>query len=171
LASYFDTPERAWTLAKVLIKDGNIPDFVFYRRRLPSDPPPLILGPASPEFAGLFPPLPAEWPGGSRDEFANAVWLPSASLRGQNARIELEAGSQTIEPLHIQLRFMHSDKIAVEYSLRPYLQIQPAKEFFAISIPADADRCEIQLKRLHHSKLVKFTGFRAIVEQAVQPPL
>jgi hypothetical protein len=168
-ASYFDTPEKDWTLEKVLLKDGDTPDFVFYRRRQPTDPPPLVLTPASPELAGLFPALPAEWPGGPRDEYANTKWSVPASLRGQNARVEMEAASQTTEPLHIQLRFMHGDQLEAIYALRPYLENQPAKEFFACYIPATSDRCEIQLKRLPHAKLINFTGFRAIVEQAGKP--
>ena len=87
-----------------------------------------------------------------------------ASLRGRFARVEIEAASQTVEPLHIQLHFVHGNKPDADFALKPYLHTQPAKEFFALQIPSGSERCEIQLKLLRNAKAVRFTGFRAILD-------
>ena len=164
LASYFDTPEQNWRMVKLLAKSGDTPDLIFYRRRTPADPAPLILGADSAEFAGAFPKLPAEWKGGPKDQFKKGTWNVPGSLQGKFARIEIEAASQTVEPLHIQLHFLHGTREDSAFVLKPYLHTAPAKEFFALQIPTGAERCEVQMRMLRNAKDVKFTGFRAVVE-------
>ncbi len=164
LSSFFDTPEVKWRLVKLLAKEENIPDLIFYRRRKPTDPPPLILTPESPQLAGLLPTLPLEWKGTPEEQRKTASWNVPPELRGKFVRIEVTATSGDIETVGCWLTFKHGNASDAVFALKPYLHAQPVKEFFAIQIPADSDHCDIELKLSRKSKPVEFTGFRAVVE-------
>jgi len=164
LSSFIDTPEVKWKLAKLLAKAGDVPDFIFYRKRTPQDPPPVILGPDAAELGGIFPPLPAEWPGARQEQRKTATWQIPAELRGKVARVELDATAHDIETFGCWLRFAHGNFVDAVFALKPYLHEQHMKNFFAIEIPAGSDHCEIELKLAAKSKPVTFHGFRAIVE-------
>ncbi len=165
LASYFESPEADWSMARLLAR-GDTPDLIFYRRRTAEMPQPRVLDAASPELAGLIPSFPIDWSGKSEEQrTAAAVWTIPENLRNQLVRMEMNAGSAEVEALTIRLRFYADEKdLEAEYLLKPYLYPEPRKEFFAFQIPAKATRCEVQLKLANRAKSVRFTSFRAIVE-------
>ncbi len=168
-ASYFEHPEQKWMLSRLMAKGAGTPDLVFYRRRLPSDPSPRVLGPDAPEFAGLLPKLPVEWTGTREDQYQEVEWPVPPSLRGQFVRVELEAASKEVEPMHIQLHFKQGDKELTAYHLNPYLSPKPGAEFFPLQIPAASDHCEIILKLFRKSPTVQVSGLRVVAEQAPSP--
>lgn len=162
LASFFDTPERDWVLARLLAK-GDTPDLIFYRRRTAISPPPTILTASSPEFANLLPAFPAIWSPQLKSA-VNADWPVPPALRGKLVRIEIEAASTQVEPFAARLRFQRNRKVIAEFLLKPYLHAEGGKEFFVLPIPADAEKCFVQLRLTRQSGAVNFTGFRAVVE-------
>lgn len=161
LGSYLDTPEKEWQLSGLFAKSDN-PDLIFYRRRTPESPAPVILEASAPEWQPILPALPATWEGGSRE--IPATWSVPASLRGKFVRFELQAGSEQVEALAINLQFKSGKKWREEYLLKPYLYPQGGKEFFALPIPADVDGCDIELRFSKNAKRVTFTSLRAIAE-------
>ncbi|MEA3211495.1 MAG: hypothetical protein QOE70_4552 [Chthoniobacter sp.] len=169
LGSYFETPERDWTLTGLFAKGDN-PDLIFYRRRQPDSPPAQILGPEAVEWQQLIPALPARLHRAADGGAIQAEWPVPANLKGRLARFEFVAASPQVEALTIRLRFHSaaSPKPQSEYLLKPYLYAGGGMEFFALPIPADADTCQVHLKLGKGAKEVVFTGFRAVVEAA--PP-
>lgn len=167
LASYFDHPEQAWMLKRLLAK-GDTPDLIFYRRRPPNAPAPAILNAQSPEFANLIPPLPAQWKPGQK-AIVTVEWQVPESLRGRLVRMEIEASSESVEGFHMRLRFNHGRQVVAEYILKPYLHAESGKEFFVLAIPADAEKCRVQLRFGANSKPVSFANFRAVVEREAKP--
>ncbi len=165
LGSYFDAPERDWRMVKLLAK-GDTPDLVFLRRRTPSDPPPTVLAPGAPALAGLLPPLPIEWHGWT----AAADWTVPPAMRGQLARVEMEAASEQVEALTVRLRFVRGERLEAEYLLKPYLHPVAGKEFFAFEIPASAEKCRIQMKLSKKAQGVRFSGFRLVLETPSPAP-
>lgn len=163
LGSYFEAPEREWTLAGLFAKGDN-PDLIFYRRRTADSPAPQILGSTAPEWQQLLPAFPARL----TKEHGNveADWQIPASLRGRFARIEFEAAAAEVEALTIRLRFTAGGRRVAdaEYLLKPYLHRGGGREFFALPIPADADHCRVQLKLGKGAKEVELTSFRAVIE-------
>jgi hypothetical protein len=168
LASYFDHPEQAWTLSRMLAK-GDTPDLIFYRRRAPAAPAPTILNEQSPEFASLIPPLPAQWNPGQKTT-VNVNWAVPESLRGRPVRIEIEAASESVEGFHLRMRFDHGSVVVAEYILKPYLHAESGKEFFVLEIPAEAEKCRVLLRFGANAKPVRFANFRVIVEQMAPVP-
>jgi hypothetical protein len=164
LGSYFETPERDWRMVRLLAK-GDTPDLIFYRRRIPSDPPPTILQASSPEFGSLIPALPVEW----RGPTANVESMVPAQMRGQLARVEVEAASKEVEALTVRLRFLRGDRLEAELLLKPYLHPESGREFFAFEIPAAAEKCQVQLKLSKKAQSVRFTSFRVVLEQPPAP--
>ncbi|MGV3533335.1 MAG: hypothetical protein ACO1QR_13280 [Chthoniobacteraceae bacterium] len=165
LATYFENPDDQWVMSRLLAK-GDTPDLIFYRRRTPEMPPPLVLSATAPEIGGVVPPLPRDW----RKQDAKVVeasWPIPESLRGKLVRVEFEAGSDEVEAFTARLRFKHfksGDKVLTEYLLKPYLYPEPRKEFFAFQIPRNADRCDIELKLNKGAGAVRFTSFQVVVE-------
>ncbi len=164
LPSYFDQPERDWALARLLAK-GDTPDLVFYRRRTPEMDLPLTLPAGAPEWGGLIPPLPHEWKAGGADRNRQVFLEIPAALRGQAVRLELEAASEQVQAFLASLRFYAGKCELTEYVLKPYLYPAGGKEFFVLSLPAEADRCAIQLKFSKDAKWVRFTGFQGIFQR------
>lgn len=162
LASYFDVPERDWTMTRLLAK-GDTPDLIFYRRRTPQTPPPIILAADAPEFGALIPALPARWTSSARSQLT-AKWMVPSALRGKLARFEVEAASPQIEAFTTRLKFKRGNELLSEFLLKPYLHAEGGKEFFALPIPAEADVCDVQLRFTRYAKSVTFTGFRAVLE-------
>ena len=149
-------------LARLLAK-GDTPDLIFYRRRTAISPPPTILTASSPEFANLLPAFPAIWSPQLKSA-VNADWPVPPALRGKLVRIEIEAASTQVEPFAARLRFQRDRKVVAEFLLKPYLHAEGGKEFFVLPIPADAEKCVVQLRLTRKSGAVNFTGFRAVVE-------
>ncbi|HEX8295905.1 MAG TPA: hypothetical protein VF593_06360 [Chthoniobacteraceae bacterium] len=164
LGSYFDLPEREWTLTGLFAK-GDTPDLIFYRRRKPDSPAPLILNSDAAEWQQLLPALPAKWARKSGTSTLQKDWNVPDNLLGRVGRIELNAASEQVEALTIRLRFFRGrgDEIA-EYLLKPYLFPSGGKEFFALQIPANAESCQVQLKFAKSAEAVEFTSFRAVFE-------
>ncbi len=160
LGSYLDAPERDWMLTGLFAKGDN-PDLVFYRRRTPDSPPAQILGPDAPELQHLIPALPT-----TLSSAATVTWDIPTTLRGKLVRFEFEAAAVQVEALTIRLRFSTGGKrpVETEYLLKPYLYAGGGKEFFALPIPTDADKCQVQLKLGKGAREVTFTSFRAVVE-------
>jgi len=164
LGSYFDAPERDWTLVRLLAK-GDTPDLIFYRRRTPQTPLPKILGSDAPELRGLVPPLPMEWHRGAADAQTTlrGARVPEA-LRGKLVRVEVVAASEHVEAVTLRLKFKHEGLEVAEYVLKPYLHPKGGKEFFAFPIPADADHCDATVKFSSKAKAVSFTSLRLVLE-------
>ena len=162
LASYFNAPERDWTMTRLLAK-GDTPDLIFYRRRTAQTPPPIILSADAREFGGMIPPLPLEWSSSGQTLFT-AKWAVPPGLRGKLARFEVEAGSAQVEAFTTRLKFKRGRKLLSEYLLKPYLHVEGGKEFLALPIPAEAELCEVQLRFTRNAKAVTFTSFRAVFE-------
>jgi hypothetical protein len=162
LGSYFDTPERDWMLADALAK-GNESDLVFYRRRPAGSPPPQIFTADSPEFRGLFPPLPATWSGQDEKKLATR-WIVPPALRGKLLALEFSAASEKVEPLIVRLQFHAGRERRAEIALKPILHAGGGKEFFALAIPADAETCEVELRFAAKTKTVQLAGFRAFLD-------
>jgi hypothetical protein len=165
LASYFDHPEREWVLEQLLAK-GDTPDLVFYRRRTPDSPPPLILGPDAPEWQQLIPTLPAHLDRSTEKGTIRGEWHIPAELKGRLARFEIEAASAQVEAMTIRLWFVSDQgrKRQSDYVLKPYLYAEGGKDFFVLPIPAESDTCDVQLRMAKKAKDVVVTGFRAVIE-------
>lgn len=162
LASYFEAPERAWAMSRLLAK-GDTPDMIFYRRRTPQTPPPIILSADAPELGGIIPTPPVRWTS-SMPSLLTAKWIVPPALRGKLARFEVEAASAQVEAFTTRLKFKRGKQLLSEYLLKPYLHAEGGKEFLALPIPADADVCDVQLRFTRNTKAVTFTGFRAVIE-------
>ena len=161
LPSYLDTPERDWILNDVLMK-GDEPEMVFYRRR-PAGVTPHILGADSPEFASLLPKLPAAWMPGKNQKRMDLDWPVAPSLRGQLVTFQFGVASPAVEPMHFKLRFTAGGKEAFDCGFRPIVYGGGGKEFLAFQIPANADKCWLQLN-FSKNKEVNLTTFRAIFD-------
>jgi hypothetical protein len=163
LGSYFDTPEREWTLMRLFAK-GETPDLIFYRRRTPQTPPAQVLAADAPEFRELLPTLPLEWNREQGPTQATRKWNVPESLRGKYVRVETIAASAHPESFTVRLKFKHGADEVAEYLLKPYLHPQGGKEFFVFSVPANADRCDFTLKFNSKAKAVSIRNVRAVVE-------
>jgi hypothetical protein len=162
LGSYFDSPERDWTLARLLAK-GDSPDLVFFKRRTPETPPPTILDSTAPEFAGVMPPIPGDWTRDKAERTIRKKWQVPASLRGKTVWVEIVAGSEQVEAFTLRLEFMREGKRVTEYLLKPYLHFGGGKDFFAFSIPADGDTCDLTMKVTNKTKNIHVESFRVLV--------
>jgi hypothetical protein len=161
LPSYLDQPERDWILNQVIMK-ADEPEMVFYRRR-PAGIVPHILGPEAQEFAGLLPPLPVSWTAESYPKRLDQSWPVAASLRGQLVTFQFQVASPAVEPMIVKMRFTAGGKEPVEYGFRPIVYGGGGKEFLAVHIPANADKCWVQLN-FNKGKQVTLSGFRAIFD-------
>jgi hypothetical protein len=162
LGSYFDSPERDWTLAMLLAK-GDSPDLVFFKRRRPQTPAPTILLSTAPEFAEVMPALPRDWAKEKNKRKIEAKWKVPQSLRGKPVWLELVAGSDQVEAFTLRLEFKQGGKDVAEFLLKPYLHPGGGKDFFAIPFPADADNCELTMKVIDKAKKIHVESFRAVV--------
>ncbi|MEQ1861774.1 MAG: hypothetical protein ABMA13_17795 [Chthoniobacteraceae bacterium] len=164
LGSYFDTPEREWTLVRLLAK-GDTPDLIFYRRRTPLTPPAEILRPDAPEIHALAPTFPIEWQRDTGPMQISKKWDVPVSIRGKYVRLEGVAASSTPEAFTLRLKFKHAAETPAEYLLKPYLHRDGGKEFFVFTVPANADRCEVTLKFSPKTEAVRFQNFRIVCEK------
>lgn len=163
LGSYFDEPEREWTLTRMLAK-GDTPDLIFYRRRQAHDPAPFVLGPESAELQELVPALPRDWLVGRDPKQTHVRWTVPALVRGKYVRLEARAGSAQPESFTLRLKFRTNEKEPVEYLLKPYLHREVGKEFFVFAIP-DVDVCDVTLRFTSRAKAVSFEAMRLVVER------
>jgi hypothetical protein len=164
LGTYFEAPERDWRLAEVLAK-GNDPDLVFYQRRRPGSPAPITLRADSPEFAGLFPALPATWSSVADKRSISTSWPVPAILRGRRVALEFTAASATVEPLTVRLQFMAGGRRVEELLLKPILYAGGGRDFFALAIPANAETCLVELRVAGKTRSVELTAFRAVFDE------
>lgn len=165
LASYFDSIGSEWRLNHVVVK-GDTPDLVFLKRRIPSDPKPVILTAASTELAGILPVPPIDWkPRDRRKITLEAAAIPEI-LRGKLAFLEITAASDEVEAFQLRLTFFTGSASRAEYLLKPYLYPAGGKEFFALRIPAGADKYSAEVIFSKRTESVRFTDHRLIVEPA-----
>jgi hypothetical protein len=169
LGSYFDAPDREWSLARLLAK-GDTPDLIFYRRKAATDPAPQVLGATAGEFQALVPQLPFLWENSNRERELRAKWEVPAEFRGKLARLEVVAASEQVEAFTLRLKFKHGGKEAAEYLLKPYLYREGGKDFFVFTIPADGERCDFTLKFSPKAKAVRFIDFRVLLESTAPVP-
>ncbi|HET6407926.1 MAG TPA: hypothetical protein VFG14_08600 [Chthoniobacteraceae bacterium] len=162
LGSYFDTPERDWTLVRLLAK-GDSPDLIFFKRRTPSTPPPTILASTAPELAEVMPALPGEWVRGSSEKIIRKKWSVPESLRGKIVWVDVVAGSEQVEAFTLRLKFRRGETDVAEFLLKPYLHPGGGKDFFAFPIPSDADHCDLTMKVVDKAKKIRFESFRALI--------
>lgn len=168
LGSYFDEPERDWTLVRLFAK-GDTPDLIFYRRRTTETPKPVILGADAPELKGLLPAFPHEWKVDTDPKQSSKQWAVPKNFRGQFVRLETTASSPKPETFTLRLKFRKDETPIAEYLLKPYLHPQGGKEFFVFTVPADADRCDFTLKFNSKAKSVKFENLRVVLETPPKP--
>jgi len=164
LGSYFDSPEREWTLTRLLAK-GDTPDLIFYRRRTPESPAPQVLGMDAPEFRELLPALPVEWTRATGPKELTQKWKVPPSIRGKYVRLEAIASSAQPEAFTLRLKFKQEADEVAEFVLKPYLHRDGGKEFFVFPIPANADRCDVTLKFSTKADSVRVESVRAVFEQ------
>lgn len=162
LGSYFDTPERDWTLVRLLAK-GDSPDLIFFRRRTPTTPAPIELKSTAPEFAEVMPVLPNEWIREGKERTIRKKWNVPESLRGKLAWLEVVAGSEQVEAFTLRFEFKRGGKDVTEYLLKPYLHPGGGKDFFAFPVPADADTCDLTMKVNAKTKKIHFDSFRTLL--------
>jgi hypothetical protein len=166
LGSYFDAPEKDWRLTALFAK-GDTPDLVFYQRRKPGDPAPVV-DPAVFLFPRSLPEFPITWQRENGKSSFDAVWDIPNDVRGKLVRIEFDAASPQVEAFTVRLRFTAPKlrRMRAGYLLKPYLWSGGGREFFTLRIPEDAVECAVQLKFAKNAKRVEFTSFRAIMEPA-----
>lgn len=162
LGSYFDSPERDWTLVRLLAK-GDSPDLIFFRRRTPTTPAPVVLNATAPEFAEVMPVLPNEWTREKSERTIRKKWRVPESLRGKSVWLEIVAGSEQVEAFTLRLEFKRAGADVAEFLLKPYLHHGGGKDFFAIPIPPDADTCDLTMKVTGKAKRIHIKSFRALV--------
>jgi hypothetical protein len=162
LGSYFDSPERDWTLVRLLAK-GDSPDLIFFKRRTDTTPPPVILPSTAPEFAEVMPVLPSDWVRGKVDAKIEKKWRVPESLRGKSVWLEVVAGSEQVEAFTLRLEFKRGGTDVAEFLLKPYLHPKGGKDFFAIPVPPDADNCNLTMKVIGKAQKIHVESFRAIV--------
>lgn len=169
LPGIFSALPQDWRLDRVIAR-GNLPDFVFFSRRTPIDPPPIALKANDAAWKGLVPPLPATWERGQPRKQRASFPIPPA-WRGSRMFCELRASSPQVEGVEISLVFHSPDRTQArrEYRLRPYLFPKDGQDFFAFEIPADAARCDITLIYGAATDAVHFTGFHAWLAPAEAP--
>lgn len=165
LGSYFDEPERDWTLQLLLAK-GETPDLIFYRRRTPQTPPAQELRADAPEFRDLLPALPVEWNHEAGPKQITKKWPVPESIRGKVVRMEMVAASAQPEAFSLRLKFKHGAKEIGEYLLKPYLHRDGGKEFFVFAVPTAADRCDLTLKFSSKAKTLSVKSVRVVSEAA-----
>jgi hypothetical protein len=168
LASYFDAPEKDWTLVRLLAK-GDTPDLIFYRRRTAKTPPPQVLKAGAPEFSRILPAIPAEWRDKQDKREYKERWEVPSSLRGKLARIEVTASADQVEAFTVRLKFKKEGVELAEFNLKPYLHRDVGKDFFALPVPTDTDECDITLKFSPKAKVVKISEFRVVLEGMTNP--
>lgn len=163
LGSYFDDPERDWTLVRLLAK-GDTPDLIFYRRRTSESPLATSYGHDAPEFAGLLPSFPVEW---NKDDGARETkkkWTVPESFKGKLARVEIAANSPQVEPFTLRMNFKDGKNAEVaEYMLKPYLHAEQGKDFFVFAIPPNSSECDFTLKFSTKAKAARIQDFRVVL--------
>jgi hypothetical protein len=162
LGSYFDSPERDWTLVRLLAK-GDSPDLIFFKRRTPSTPAPVILNAGASEFAEVMPVLPKDWVRGTNEPIIKKTLSVPEGLRGKAVWLEVVAGSELVEAFTLRLEFKRGGTEVAEFLLKPYLHPGGGKDFFAIPIPADADKCDLTMRVASKAKKIHVESFRAVV--------
>ncbi len=165
LGSYLETPERDWKLREVLSK-GDGTDVVMFSRRRPNDPPPHILTAQSPELAPLVPALPLEWNANANQKLFWAKWPIPESLRGKLLSVHIEAASANVEPLNVRFVFVAKQGRRSEIVLKPIFYRTGGFDFFAIKIPPNAERSDIEFKFTKGATKVQLTGLRAVYDDA-----
>jgi hypothetical protein len=168
LPSYFASPGKDWHLNEVLVR-GDAPDLVFYQRRQPGAPPPVVLTASSPEFQGVVPPLPAEWTPTGKNRVLRGEFNIPPDLRGKLVRVELEAAANEVESCALQLRFRGNDKLGETLRLKPYLYPEPGQEFFVLPIPAEATKAAFSLMFSRSARSVRFLNFRVLADPRPAP--
>jgi hypothetical protein len=142
LASYFDAPYDSWKLQEVLCATDN-PEFVFYGRRQPSDPPPRIV-PAT-DLPGIVPALPVLWDRKTPQQ--KLTWPIPGELRGRLVQTQIISRSNTVQPVWIKADFVDERNSSLGHlEIKPHVYPTPAKDFFAFKIPAGSVNCIVKLK-------------------------
>lgn len=162
-ASYIANPEKEWVISKLITKGDN-PDFVFYKKRTPTDAPPTIIDAQAAMTAGYIPKLPCKWDGKTGPREREWTIKVPEGLRGHAVRVEMIAASPLVESLLFRFEFVHDGKIDAVYEMNPYLQQIPALEFFAFQIPSVSTECRVISRLNQKAKFVEFTDFRMVVE-------
>jgi hypothetical protein len=163
MGSYLEDPTAEWALSKILVK-GEGPDLVFYRRRTPEMPVPLILTPTSPELAGLLSPLPVTWQNDGKDRVVRWEWKVPPLLRGKCLLLQPSATADKVEAAGVTLRFRPPNKEQPELLMKPYTFPEVAKDFFVIPVPADAETCAIHIRFSKDVKTVTLSDLRVVVQ-------
>jgi len=167
LAPWFETPEKDWKLARVLVNTDN-PDIVLYTRRPPGTSEPLILTNTSPELKGLLPPLPFAWKKGSGPDYRKSPvefdWPIPPALRGRLIRVEMDGKSDEREPLTIRVSFGTGKKFAPDLALKFNFFRDGGKDFLCFPVPASADTMHVRIRFSDATDALNVTGFRLIAD-------
>lgn len=164
LGSYIADPEHDWILTHVLSKDAE-PAFTFSRRRPVGAPAPRVLTEESPELRQILPSTPAKWEAGKHPRIVSVDWNVPPELRGKIVSIETNAASKGVEPVMIKLRFSGPSGELTLYELRPIFYAGGGEDHFAISIPADAEKCAIETKFTRKTHEVLLSRLRVVYDE------
>lgn len=162
LGSYFDAPEKDWTLVRLLAK-GDSPDLIFFRRRTPTTPLPVVLNAAAPELAEVMPVIPNQWSREGNQTTIRKKWQVPESMKGKLAWLDVVAGSEQVEAFTLRLHFKRGQTDVAEFLLKPYLHPGGGKDIFAIPIPPDADSCDLTMRVARKTKNIHFESFRMLL--------
>lgn len=157
-ARFFTGPAPDWRLAEVIRNDAS-PDFVFYQKRQPDDPPPQRWSAGQLSLGGL----PLAWQKSEKVELE--IEVPPA-LRGTRVRLETRARADQVQAATAKIAFGSEGNWAVEYLLKPYFHPFEELDFFAMEIPSSATRCRIQIKIARRTQALELTDFQLIAEPA-----
>jgi hypothetical protein len=163
LPSYFTNTSKNWKLNAIFTRE-DATDLVFYRRRIPSDPAPLVLEASAPELQQVVPALPVEWRKDSGPARPEMTWQIPEKLRGKLARVEVLAASADVEAVTPELRFGRKGREIALYRLKSYLHPKANWDYFAVPIPADADQLDVRLVFSKNAKRVTFEDLRIVID-------
>ncbi len=87
-------------------------------------------------------------------------------LRGTRVRLETVALSDEVQAATALIAFGSEGDWDTEYLLKPYFHPSEAMDFFALEIPATADRCRVRIKVASKVGRIELRGLRVIADPA-----
>jgi hypothetical protein len=142
LGTYFDEPQTLWKLNEVLSASDN-PEFIFYRKRAPSDPEVRTLH--ANDLGEKVPHLPAVWDGWKQKKLTVPIPLIA---RNRLVQVQIISRANTVQPIFVRADFVTdtaSDDYLDRFELKPHVYSTAAKDFYAFRIPAGATACNLEL--------------------------
>jgi len=108
--------------------------------------------------------LPVVWSPGKDPKHLEANWAVPAYLRGRAVLFQFDAASPAVEPLLLKMAFTTAGKHPINLSFRPIVYGGGGKEFLAMRLPANTDKCWVRVD-FKKDKEVTLSGFRAVFDE------